>query len=52
MNEEIFLPLGSCDPSAGPYPNERPLMTGLILGQTRFDVLENERKLMSLGMEI
>lgn len=48
----ILLPLGSCDPEAGPYVRERPLLAGMILGETRQDVLENERELVSLGLDI
>jgi hypothetical protein len=52
MAKGILLPLGSCDPEAGPYINERPLLNGMILGETRRDVLENERELVSMGLDI
>jgi len=50
MGNEMFLPLGSCDPSAGPYKQQQPLLIGLILGETRQDVLEKEKELASLGL--
>ncbi|PKN52083.1 MAG: hypothetical protein CVU55_08485 [Deltaproteobacteria bacterium HGW-Deltaproteobacteria-13] len=52
MAQGILLPLGSCDPEAGPNFRERPLLTGMILGETRRNVLENERKLAFLGLDI
>ena len=52
MAKGILLPLGSCDPDAGPYVGERPVLTGMILGETRDDVLENERELVSIGLDI
>jgi hypothetical protein len=48
----MFLPLGSCDPEAGSYRGERPRLIGLILGATRQNVFENERELVSMGLDI
>lgn len=50
MADEIFLPAGSCDPSVGPYPAERPLVAGFVLGGTRPEILENERRLAAFGL--
>lgn len=50
MDEDIFLPLASCDPSAGSYGDKRPVLNGLILGNTRQEVLERELKLASMGL--
>lgn len=52
MARGILLPLGSCDPEAGTYIQKRPLLSGMILGETRQDVLENERELISMGLDI
>ena len=52
MAKGILLPLCSCNPEAGNYVGERPLLTGMILGETRQDVLENERELTSMGLDI
>lgn len=52
MAKGILLPLGSCDPEAGPYILERPLLTGIILGETRQEIWENEHELVSMGLDI
>jgi len=52
MAKGILLPLGSCNPEAGPYINQRPLVNGMILGETRQEVLENECELVSMGLNI
>jgi hypothetical protein len=52
MTKGILLPLGSCDPEKGNYVEKHPLLTGMILGETRQDVLENERELASMGLDI
>ena len=52
MARGMLLPLGSCDPEAGSYREERPRLIGLIPGQTREDVLEKERKLTELGLSL
>lgn len=52
MDKGMFLPLASCDPSAGPYCERRPVISGLILGETREDVLEKEGKLAIMGLNI
>ena len=50
MDEKIFLPLASCDPSAGAYGDKHPVINGLILGNTRQEVLEMELKLAAMGL--
>lgn len=52
MARGILLPLGSCDPEAGPYIGEYPLLSGMILGETRQEVWENERELVSMRLDI
>jgi hypothetical protein len=52
MSKKILLPLGSCDPGAGPYAGKRPLLNGMILGRTRQEVEENESELTFMGFDI
>ena len=52
MAKEILLPTGSCDPSAGHYREKRPLLIGLILGESRQDILEKEKELVSNGLDV
>lgn len=51
MDEKLFLPLASCDPSEGVYGNKPPLINGLVLGNTRHEVREAEVKLAAMGLE-
>ena len=51
MARGILLPLGSCNPEAGPYPEECPRLTALVLGMNRLEVMENERELKSMGLD-
>ena len=50
LQKGIFLPLSSYDPEVGGYPSARPRMTGLILGNARGEVEENERELSAMGL--
>ena len=52
MDKGILLPLGSCDPEAGPYVQEKPILNGIILGENRQHIMENERDLISMGLDI
>lgn len=50
MARSMLLPLASCDPDAGPYPNQPPRLTALVLGSTRAEVLNNVRRLSEMGL--
>ncbi|KQC07030.1 MAG: hypothetical protein APR62_07120 [Smithella sp. SDB] len=52
MAKGILLPLSSCDPEKMGYIDEHPLLIGMILGETRQHVLENEHELISMGLAI
>jgi hypothetical protein len=50
MAANLLLPLGSCDPEAGPYCSERPLLIAMIPGETRQHVIEMECQLAAMGL--
>jgi hypothetical protein len=52
MDKDMLLPSGSCDPEEGLYVGKCPLLTAMILGETRQEVLKNESELALMGPDI
>lgn len=50
MAKGMLLPLGSYDPEEGNRQGESPLLSAMVIGTTRQDVLEKERELLSMGL--
>ncbi len=47
-----FLPLVSCDPTAGESPKEHPSVSGILMGDTREEIAEIIKELGNSGLEV
>ncbi len=50
MENNSFIPISIYDPSSSPYPNSRPLISGVLVGYSKQDILKKDALLVKNGL--